>query len=217
MDNTNPHKVIVMKNSARFILIMECDQFGHRDVNKACREAAKLGGKNVGYMSFIFADGSTARLNERECWIAWHYKLVVLYYTHTHWAMTMTDKTTKQILIDARNSIAANNYANLSTGGLVSYKEEGSQELCFCALGHIALAAGMTVNTTGLAWPFFEAHVSAYEVLNRLEAVQVLADEINPSHSEEPTGIVFELNDRNAKSYPEAITQAFDRAIANLD
>ena len=51
-----------------FILEMDLQQFGHRDANGARRQAEKLGGWQVSYMSFAFPDGSAAYLSEQLGW-----------------------------------------------------------------------------------------------------------------------------------------------------
>lgn len=57
-----------MAMATRFVSAMNCHQFGHRDWIGARREAQKIGGQEIGDMSFSFPDGSRAYLSDQLRW-----------------------------------------------------------------------------------------------------------------------------------------------------
>jgi hypothetical protein len=118
-------------------------------------------------------------------------------------------KSTTQILIDARQSIIDN---GMHKGSLVSYKED-NRSLCFCALGHIASAAGFPIQKEDDDVSFIpmRCDVSIYRELDELEAVQILAQQVNPEYAHRPTYAVYEFNDSALDD--DTIIAAFDKAI----
>lgn len=127
--------------------------------------------------------------------------------------MTMNDKSAKQILIDARQSVIDN---GLTTGTLVEYKP-GTKDLCFCLLGHIAYAAGIPVTVDYEGRAIF-AMKNTYTILNSMEAVRKLAEEIEPDcYQKPPIQVIYDYNDRWADYSDCHIIEVFDKAIAAYD
>ncbi len=125
-------------------------------------------------------------------------------------------KTTKQILMEARESASMNGMNKLTTGQLVRQRGDGA--FCYCALGHIALAAGYNVVKNRKTGHHGFAYVDDnYRQLNRLEAVKMLARAIDPDHgAQAPISVVLNYNDSNVgNGRGELVIQAFDKAIAS--
>lgn len=130
------------------------------------------------------------------------------------------NKTTKEILTEALTTLSADNFRALGRGELVKDDYDGNR--CYCALGHIALAAGYTV-TIKDNWPTFEGISGSYKELEKMPAVAVLAHTIKklePSlnYIGDSTSTVYRFNDTNTGKYQKKlVAQAFEEAIASLD
>ncbi|QDJ96188.1 hypothetical protein Xoosp13_1 [Xanthomonas phage Xoo-sp13] len=128
-------------------------------------------------------------------------------------------KTTKQILTEARDAILANPH-NLGKGLLVARNPDADGGLCFCALGHIAKAAGckVVINPED-EYGNYIAFDTNYAALNRLEAVKALANTISPRDVNDgycsPSNIIFRFNDIKRQS-PQLIVDMFNKAIDSL-
>lgn len=131
--------------------------------------------------------------------------------------------STKQILIDARKSASVP--GKLTSGRLVRKKEDGT--MCYCALGHIALAAGFKVNEDNVNFidgdgdddghPRFEGIDQYYSQLEELHAVTTLAMAFSKLEDENftiATDFIYELNDNMVRhGRHDYIIEAFDEAI----
>ena len=130
------------------------------------------------------------------------------------------NKTTKQILIEARDALAADNFKALTECDLVDFvpNADGSVTPCYCALGHIAIASGYIAQRDKL-WRNGErgyAIDSMYEVLEEMPAVKALAESINRYSDSDYNYTVYKFNDDNCRDHPERIVKAFDRAIESF-
>lgn len=129
-------------------------------------------------------------------------------------------KTTKEILIEARNNAAANNCDNLISIQLIHPKREN----CFCALGHIANAMGYPVRETSHGYKFVNMDNSPidsmYDILEYSEAVKRLADALeNPPWEHVPRVYrVYNFNDNAVHQMKKhKVIELFDKAIASCD
>lgn len=140
--------------------------------------------------------------------------------TRNNWYNHLMNKTTKEILTEALATLSADNFRALGRGELVNDDYDGNR--CYCALGHIALAAGYTV-TIKDNWPTFEGISGSYKELEKMPAVAILAHTIKKlepklNYITLSASVVYQFNDTNAgKHMPRLVAQAFEEAIASLD
>lgn len=125
----------------------------------------------------------------------------------------MTDKTTKQVLIDARELIAHED--NWITGTL--YQRDGFGQDCFCAIGAIARANGASLKDLSDVRVCAEFYDDANPAIQAVAKAMVDLDMCHFDHFDEtrtPTDIVCKGNDQHRDH--RRVLKAFDKAIASL-